>query len=225
MFRKLMERGTSYGVRKAAKALWWELRIQKWDRTDRRRVKQFLNGGEIKLNLGSGPNRKNGWVNIDLGADADLNLDLRERFPFDDGSVSVIYSEHFFEHLEYPDEVGRVLGESLRVLRPGGLFSVGVPDTAWPVTAYVTGDEEYFRSARAHRHRYPCTTRMHDLNYHFRQGSEHKYSYDEETLAEVLRNAGFVSVAARQWDPAMDAPERRLGTLYMDGRKPPAQTA
>jgi hypothetical protein len=45
-------------------------------------------------NLGSGFHPKIDWVNVDLIDEADLQLDLRERLPFDDGSVSDIYSEH-----------------------------------------------------------------------------------------------------------------------------------
>jgi hypothetical protein len=60
---------------------------------------------------------------------------------------------------------------------------------------------------------------MHSVNHFFRQGEEHKYAYDEETLTEIMVEAGFVDVGRRQWDAALDLPERRDGTLYVDGRK------
>src|SRR5271170_2394511 len=60
----------------------------------------------LKLNCGCGTHLKEGWVNIDLCQGTDLQLDLRRALPFDDCSVAEIYSEHFFEHLQYPEEVG-----------------------------------------------------------------------------------------------------------------------
>ena len=65
-----------------------------------------------------------------------------------------------------------------------------------------------------------CDTRMHNLNYHFRQGAEHKYAYDYETLAVVLEQAGFDSVAKRPFDPKLDTASRREGTLYVDACAP-----
>ena len=65
-----------------------------------------------------------------------------------------------------------------------------------------------------------CDTRLHQINYHFRQGSQDKYAYDFETLAKVLADAGFVQVTRREFDPALDAENRRRGTLYVDGFKP-----
>jgi hypothetical protein len=67
----------------------------------------------LKLNIGCGPNRKQGWINIDLSSEADLSLDMRERIPFDDGSAMIIYSEHFFEHLDYPNDAKHFLRECL----------------------------------------------------------------------------------------------------------------
>ena len=153
-------------------------------------------------------------------ARADLRLDLREPFPFTDSSVAVIYSEHFFEHLTYPGEVGHLLRESLRVLQPGGLFSVGVPDTEPTLKAYVHGDVESFRVCRERWHPSWCDTPMHQVNYHFRQGTEHKYAYDFETLARILETAGFSAIARRAFDPSLDCEARRDGTLYVDAKKP-----
>ncbi|MGH7629364.1 MAG: class I SAM-dependent methyltransferase [Gemmatimonadales bacterium] len=160
-------------------------------------------------------------MNIDLGPKAVLRLDLREELPFPDGSVAIIYSEHFFEHLEYPREVKHLLGESMRVLKPGGLFGMGVPDTAFALEAYVHGHEEFFRISRERGwHPAWCRTRMHQINYHFRQDGEHKWQYDLETLTQVLTDAGFVDVARRPFDASLDSEYRRWGTLYVDARKP-----
>jgi predicted SAM-dependent methyltransferase len=49
------------------------------------------------------------------------------RLPFNDLSISFIYSEHFFEHL-FLDEAGELLKECFRVLKHGGVIRTAVPD-------------------------------------------------------------------------------------------------
>ncbi len=221
MLKKLLKSRTTSEFRKALRLVQREFRIQRLHFSSVRKVSQLLSKDPLKLNVGCGPNCKEGWVNIDLmDARADLNLDLRESLPFSDDSVSIIYSEHFFEHLDYPDEVGHFLGECFRVLKTDGVFSIGVPDTEWPIRAFAEGDEEYFRIARERWHPEWCNTRMHQINYHFRQRNEHKYAYDYETLEKILRQFRFLSIERRNFNPELDSPSRMLGTLYVDARKP-----
>ena len=107
-----------------------------------------------------------------------------------------------------------------RVLRPDGVFSAGVPDTEWPLQAYGEGiSSEYFRHAKQIWHPKWCVTRMEHINYHFRQGREHKYAYDFETLRYVLERAGFAQVRRRDFDPQLDSRDRELGTLYIEAVK------
>lgn len=197
-----------------------EIALQMTHRRSVRKAARLSNASPLMLNCGSGENLKPGWINIDIGnKSADLQLDLRENLPFRDGSVSMIYSEHFFEHLAFPDEAKTFLTESLRVLIPGGRFRVGVPDTEWPLIAYVNGDEEYFQFVRSQWHPAWCDTRMHHINYHFRQGAEHKYAYDYDTLAKLLTQAGFVSVELSDFDRELDCDHRKIGTLYVNAFK------
>lgn len=175
----------------------------------------------LKLNLGCGQNIKNGWINIDLNGQADLTLDLRRPLPFLADSCSVVYSEHFLEHLSYPDEVILLLQESYRILEVSGVFSAGVPDTEWPLRAYFEGARaEYFRLAKEKWHPKWCKTKMEHINYHFRQGTEHKFAYDLETLKYILEKCGFTEVKRRDFDPELDSYDRRQGTLYVDAIKP-----
>ena len=170
------------------------------------------------LHIGCGPNKKPGWVNIDLGKDADIRLDLRERLPFPDNSVNMVYSEHFFEHLSL-EEGNRFLRECLRVLVPGGRFSVGVPNAQLCLQDYVIDDRDEWLKVRDRYHPKWCSTPMHSVNYFFRQDGEHKYAYDAETLIELLRDCGFSDVHVRPWDATLDLEARRDGTLYVEGKK------
>lgn len=177
-------------------------------------------GDSQKLNIGCGANYKTGWVNIDQCSGVDYRFDIRRKFPFRSNSAEIVYSEHVFEHLEYPREAQNYLTESLRVLKVTGRLSLGVPDSAWPVSAYVNGDQRYFELASKLWHPASCTTRMHHLNFHFRQGKQHKYSYDFETLREVVEAAGFTNVNRREFDPSLDSELRREGTIYLEATKP-----
>ena len=211
------------GLRSAVRQLQEEWRISRRHRRSVKKVPQVLHGPELKLNLGCGPNAKPGWLNIDLfNPSADLQLDLREHWPFPDGSVSYIYSEHVFEHFEFRDEVPHFLSESVRVLQAGGLFDVGVPDTDWPLHAYGDPDNHYWSFAKTILPDW-CETQLDLINFHFRQCSEwgeHKYAWNEDSLARSLKKSGFSCVARRQFDPALDSEFRRPGTLYMRAVKP-----
>src|SRR4249920_1616125 len=94
----------SAGVRSAMQALSRELHIQRQHATSLENARSYFGRTHLKLNFGCGSEYKGGWINIDLWPDTDLHLDLREDLPFENGSVSVIYSEHFLEALEYPSE-------------------------------------------------------------------------------------------------------------------------
>jgi predicted SAM-dependent methyltransferase len=221
LIRNLFEKYTSRGVQNALRQLRDELRTQRLHQASVKQAERLCSTTKHRLNLACGPNRKEGWINIDLTDGVDLHLDLRERLPFPDDSVEVIYSEHFFEHLNYPSEVLFFLRESYRVLVSGGLFTVGVPDAEPALIAYANRDEHAFElQRRMHWHPDWCDTLMHHVNYLFRQSQEHKYAYDGETLALILERAGFVQVNRRHFDPALDSESRRIGTLYMNARKP-----
>ncbi len=192
----------------------------------------------LKLNLASGHRPKSGWLNVDLfGPAADLRLDLRRPLPFPDDAAEYIYVEHFFEHLEYPNVVDstgwqlespglrsealQFLRECRRVLKPGAVLDLVVPDAEGMIGVYVSRHERQ-ESDIAWWGPTWCDTRMHHVNYLFRQGREHKYAYDAETLARVLEGAGFDRIERRAFDPAMDAPNHAIGSLCMTARKPAA---
>ena len=208
----------------AVRLLGKEIILHRIHRAGVRKARAFAEKTRLKLNIGCGPHHKEGWVNIDLlkNANADLSLDMRERIPFPDGSAMLIYSEHFFEHLDYPEDAKRFLSECFRLLESNGIFRVGVPDTRWPLLNYANvGDGRYFEACKTEGwHPVWCKTPLDHINYHFRQGADHRYAYDFETMENALKETGFTDIRQCDFDPNLDSKSRAIGTLYVSALKP-----
>lgn len=81
----------------------------------------------MKLNLGCGTDKREGFINIDVSPDvnADVVLDLSTKpFPYTDNSVEQILAIDFFEHILYPIPL---LNECHRVLQKDGEIYIEVP--------------------------------------------------------------------------------------------------
>lgn len=185
-----------------------------------------------RLHLGCGTHIVPGWVNIDGSwnaraakfpglrtALATLRLipaeaarvpwtadvlcrDLTSRLPFADGSVSAIYSSHLLEHL-YLEEADALLRDCARVLRPGGVIRVVVPDLRAIVQEYLSRprapDEEpaadrlnerlLLRTRRRAAHGFPFSL------YASKDLHSHKWMYDSDSLRWHLRRAGLAEIA------------------------------
>lgn len=81
--------------------------------------------GLLKLDLGSGVEKRSGYVSIDLEY-GDVEWDLNDGIPFPDNSVGVINASHIIEHLKDPL---KTMKEIHRVLAHGGWAFIEVPST------------------------------------------------------------------------------------------------
>ncbi|MNX83829.1 hypothetical protein D3C86_1156070 [compost metagenome] len=81
------------------------------------------------LNLGCGTTYHPDWVNIDLHASPPhvIGHDLKRGIPFPDASFDAVYTSHVLEHIP-PAHAAAFLNEAVRVLKPGGVMRVVVPD-------------------------------------------------------------------------------------------------
>ncbi len=83
----------------------------------------------LRLHIG-GEEVRSGWkiLNIQAKPGVDFIGTATDLSQFADASVLEIYASHIYEHLSYQNELLPALREAHRVLKPDGLFRVGVPD-------------------------------------------------------------------------------------------------
>lgn len=109
-------------------------------------------------------------------------LDVTRPFRFPDSSFECVYASHLLEHLD-PDVGEHMLREVHRVLRPGGIVRLAVPDLDAVVARYDPADPESFLSGIYEAH----SARRSD-------SSRHRWQYNAGSLAALLRRVGFDEV-------------------------------
>jgi predicted SAM-dependent methyltransferase len=185
---------------------------------------------DLSLNLGSGGKGLANWVNVELirARDTTLCLDIRRKLPLADNSVGRISCEHVVEHLDFREDIPAVLADWFRVLRPGGIVRIIVPDAKAFLEAYVAGDRQQWLALNWDPQNLPhdIYTPMHIINHTFHQEGEHLFAYDAETLKWSLQQAGFVDFREMSFrqssDPALalDQENHAPYSLYAEARKP-----
>ena len=98
-----------------------------------------------RLQFGCGAFPAAGWINTNLlpGEGVDFSGDIREGLPLPSDSIQYIASMHALVELPYL-EVVPALRELYRILEPGGMLRLGLPDLDRAIAAYVAHDRAYF---------------------------------------------------------------------------------
>ena len=100
----------------------------------------------MKLDIGCGKNKKEGYVGIDVAKDSDADIIASAlSIPVKDAVVDEINCSHLIEHL-YPQEAQKFFDEIFRVLKEGGEASLKV-DRDWTRQRLLGKDP-------AHKYRY-----------------------------------------------------------------------
>ncbi|MEK7078117.1 MAG: class I SAM-dependent methyltransferase [Patescibacteria group bacterium] len=184
-----------------------------------------------KLQIGVGKHYLSGFVNLDLFPPADIIWDCRYGLPFPNGTFGLIFSEHFFEHLDFPISAKKVLSEIYRALKPGGELFLGVPDAGKAIRAYCSGNKLFLNNLRhrVYKKRYHPPLEIYGnidlINYLFRDQLDspkytiHYWAYDEDSLTNLLRSVGFRVVEKTKFNFRYCNPERKFYTLYIKATK------
>lgn len=79
----------------------------------------------MKLNVGCGDKKMDGYVNVDICGTPDVCCDLSVfPWPFENDSADEIFASHFLEHVE---DFEKTVLEIHRILKPNGIFHFKVP--------------------------------------------------------------------------------------------------
>ncbi len=171
------------------------------------------NATDIYLEIGAGDKKgEDGWTTVDMTRKCDIYWNLKNGIPFPSNSVKRIYSSHFLEHLPFTDGQS-FLQESLRVLSPGGEFSICVPNARLYIDAYMAGTLP-FEEKQLYIPAINRTTPIDYINYMAYMDGNHYYMFDKENLLCRLEQAGFKDVMSREFDPELDNKARDFESLY-----------
>jgi len=141
----------------------------------------------VKVNLGCGQAYMPGWVNVDASPDvrADIYLDAAEFVRQYGDQVEEVYLGHVLEHL-LPGDSLTLLNLLHEKLPRGASIAVVTPDMAAIWAAYRAGEiSNYELNAR--------------FVYSYVQPSHHVWCWDQDSLLELFRAAGFGDAGA--FDP------------------------
>lgn len=155
----------------------------------------------LQVHIGCGGHHLPGWINLD-NYPAPLAINLAWGLPLPDSSTRYVFVSHLLEHLFHPLQSHRLLSEILRVLQPGGVARLVVPDIEQCINAYVNNDAAFFADRRKHWNWLPeDMTRLESFLAYAGVGptpehlfEHHKFGYDFETIKRCLERAGFVNI-------------------------------
>lgn len=153
-------------------------------------------GENIRLNLGCGHALLPEYINVDSRdlPGVDVVADVRA-LPFEASSVAEIRSIHFLEHFTNDELTRSLLPYWYSLLRPGGTFSVVVPDTETMIGEYLAGNVT-FQDLR--RFTYGDQEEMGDFKVNM---------FSTQSICTLLQEAGF-------GDVSVVAAGRRKGVCY-----------
>jgi len=178
-----------------------------------------------KLHLGCGKRFIPGFVHVDVDAHPHVDHvgDIRDLGEFAEGCAELIYCCHCFNFFD-DEEAPAVLAEWRRVLAPGGILRLSVPDFDAACRAYL-----FFEKIQP-------VQRLVNGYYKTESGAiYYRTLYDERTLGQLLLRCGFENPHRYDWRatehagvddyaqaylPHMDKEKGLLMSLNMEAGKP-----
>jgi len=160
----------------------------------------------MKLNLGCNTRIRDGYVNYDkdkyLGVDE--VGDVSDLGRYQDNSVEEIYASHILEHFKHI-HTSDILKEWRRVLKPGGVLKISVPDFRRAVEIYLqTGMKDWIVY-------FLWGDQLYD-------GADHRQGFDEGRLRSYLEKAGFTDISVVETLPGSQPNECSNNISNIDRR-------
>jgi predicted SAM-dependent methyltransferase len=183
---------------------WWEERAPKTqqvvDKEDMEKghIATAIPPGDekLKLNIGSFTTMyHNGWLNMDvaqLGQWADryqykfVHMDARQKMRLGENTVDLVACCHMLEHLTWEEGLG-FLKECYRVMKPGAVMRVSVPDAEKITNYYRNGQLGMFDEINVVSAKNPCQS----FKFWSLLFEGHRIAYDGQSLLKIGEEAGF----------------------------------
>jgi len=140
----------------------------------------------MKINIGSNVERINGYVSVDLYAEADIKDDITTMATFEDNSVEEVRAYHLLEHLKDSD-VSKAMSQIYRILQQGGKWIIEVPNLPGVLKQFLdTPEDDRWGFRLATLFGLQCD-----------EGQFHKTGFSEERITKMLYKIGFSRVITR----------------------------
>ncbi len=159
-----------------------------------------------KLNLGAGPKWKSSeWDAVDhKRVDRKGRRVQAWRLPYNDNEFDAVFTAHMLEHISH-FMVERTICEINRVMKPGGVLRVLVPDLKKHAVAYIKGDSDFFRNFKNYSlgigHAFVNTivstgedSILLDNAGEVIGGYAHVFAYDFDMMEKLLSHYGFCEI-------------------------------
>ncbi len=159
----------------------WNIRLS--------RMPSGPNGSRL-LHIGCGDVNSPEFINLDARPMPHVHIVSRNIInlrSIPDASLDMVYMSHVLEHVPR-GQVLQSLKEMWRVLKPGGLLRISVPDFDHIIRIYEQTGRNIHAIAPA-----LMGGQDHEFNYHYGV-------FNRRYLTEMLHKAGFAGV--KSWDPA-----------------------
>lgn len=143
-----------------------------------------------KANIGCGREHLEGYLNVDIQQPADAIMDAH-KLDFLDNSLDEVASSHFLEHVSMHETVS-VLQEMHRVLKPGGLINLEVPDLEYCVKEWLNTDE-------TDEHKWGFNL-MRIFGSQLNEYEYHKTGFTDIHLKRLLEAVGFENIEITRVD-------------------------
>lgn len=195
----------------------------------------------VYVQYGCGPSAPDGWTNFDVSPTLRLQRlpvvgglfklgglpvfsdnvrygDIVAGLPVDDNSVDGIYASHVLEHLAY-DDFWMALRNTYRLLKPGGIFRLVVPDLESRARAYlarlgegdVAANDWFLQNTYLGKQSRPRGP-LEYLRYLF-GNTAHLWMWDERSMCGALDKVGFTDIRRAAFNDCVDQQFRRVEAI------------